>query len=853
MHQILSSAGYTGEGRLGRRASTNQLTKIPTEIPPVLMFACGWKHNIFLTKEHQIFVCGENTEGQLGPAQGTCLEPTLSKPLSDLKPIWVSCGDKITAILTENYSVYVCGFEWGSEPVQLIPSVDNQVQIVYIACGVDNICGISTDGKLYVWYRKSQLAKLCECQDVLCDVAAGKNQIFGLATNGNLWVMGHSKTCGMGRKWSSLTLSKVSVGEGVKIKRIFAYSLMSIAIDVEGKVYVCGTNNYGELGIPNMKKANTFQHLAALDGKPVIHATIGDTFVAYITEDFELYTCGDGDEYRLCNLRIDKVSVPSKATAAEGHKIMWACAGCSHIILAEGLEEFPIHPGREYFKLEGTMKLRKKKFNPQMQEIVVQGQAISVDTTDRGTIWTCFLPGDEVSYMDSNMTVVGCTTNSIVLKKGDEYFMQNVKNIIDLHNKIKLIRREGADLKEFTTRSGLNAKFDVTPSAVRAFGYAPFDEVVDIFGSHATVVGVLGGSIWFKYQDDDKLVTLSADDVSMIHESMKITKAHERSVEYTDINGHSLPVEVSPCSLLEHFDLMLNDLVECFSKNKIGNIVGSFRQFVVISDALTHKMFLATPNEVMILRRFSTKPTLIKHLSNSRCYKSVNVSCQETDEFMPFDRVLANKVFATVIGRASESSEDNCWWILPDEAAALGSGLFLTKQPFLKLLRRVSSTKVVYNGIDVSTSALPNTGLLPGDIITLNNVDRFTVVGEKEGKIVLDAEETEIQVFPNELKDASIVYRADLPAKRLYYSSSGNGLYVSVSSKDFFGFRFLPDDVIKTSLGIGLVIGMAGPDLCIHMNEKKGVVFFPARISLNTKLNKLVERRSIKGVFTQNK
>ena len=90
------------------------------------------------------------------------------------------------------------------------------------------------------------------------------------------------------------------------------------------------------------------------DDHPVITASLGDTFTAFITENLELYTCGDGDEYRLCNTTTGKVRVPMPADAAIGKLVMWISCGCSHMIIAENLEEVPQHPGRAFFGLDGT-------------------------------------------------------------------------------------------------------------------------------------------------------------------------------------------------------------------------------------------------------------------------------------------------------------------------------------------------------------------------------------------------------------------------------------------------------------------------------------------------------------------
>jgi alpha-tubulin suppressor-like RCC1 family protein len=127
-----------------------------------------------------------------------------------------------------------------------------------------------------------------------------------------------------------------------------------VAVDEKGRVFVCGSNNYRQLGLGNVRKTNTFQHVSVFDDHPVFLASLGDTFTAFLTESLELYTCGDGDEYRLCNSTIRRVQVPTPADAAIGRAVMWISCGCCHIIMAENLEEVPRHPGRLHFGLDET-------------------------------------------------------------------------------------------------------------------------------------------------------------------------------------------------------------------------------------------------------------------------------------------------------------------------------------------------------------------------------------------------------------------------------------------------------------------------------------------------------------------
>ena len=138
----------------------------------------------------------------------------------------------------------------------------------------------------------------------------------------------------------------------------------------------------------------------------------------------------------------------------------------------------------------------------------------------------------------------------------------------------------------------------------------------------------------------------------------------------------------------------------------------------------------------------------------------------------------------------------------------------------------------------------------------MENGEKVTLVGlhEETKQVVVEtmANDREGKYIPiDNLKNAEIVFRADLPAKRMYYSKVGNGLFVSVSTKDFVGLRFLPDDVVKTPIGVGLVIGISESDICIHIDKTSGVSFFPLTDIYNIDEFQLIERRAVKSVLNQ--
>lgn len=839
MSQILSSAGYHGEGRLARKANTNQLSKITTEMPPLIMFACGWKHNVFITTDHHVYVCGDNSDGQIGPEQQSCLIPTLSPRLSTVNPIWASCGDKMTVLLTEDCRAFACGVGWGLGPVELTAPSD----IVFVSCGVSIICGIGSNGEFYVWSNHISTARHIPSDAQFCDCAAGNFQIFALSTTGVLYVTGRSKSCGQGRKWASNDLVPVMALSKVVIRRIFAYCNHSVAVDEEGRVYVCGSNNYGQLGLGSIRKANVFLQVPIFDEHPVLFASLGDTFTAFLTESLELYTCGDGDEYRLCNTSIGKVRTPQPADAALGRSVMWMSCGCSHMIIAENLEEVPQHPARLHFGLDGTTRRKRKKLPMffQQETIVSNAKSISVDISDYGTIWTGYMNGDKVFTKEfGSGNIIGVASRGIAVRFSDGVHLFDLKDLQKLHEQLKIEERPCTVFKEVISRGGSHVFLDVTGSSCRVFGFAPGDRVKHPVLGSAVVQGVFGGCLWFTFDDDENtIVTTLSTDPSYLHKWLEIYQPKDRTVSYQMVEEYKWPIETSPCEFLDQFDLQVDDLVQ--TPNGIGKIFGTFRHYVVLSNFQNHELHFITPSSLLLLRRFSSHPAYVDRLSLNGSSVHVDVSCNEDDSIMPFDRVITPHGHATYVGKT-----EDLFWIATDDAAALGAGIgSVADSSDFKVVRRIGFP-AIQDELSVSSDDFLNLPILPDDVICVDN-DKYRVLGRKEDIIhALHLQDSTEKTFRlNEVKDISIVYRVDLPASRIYLSKTGNGLSLSVSLHDFVGMRMIPDDIVKTPFGNGVVIGVVDSNIGIHIIGDDGVSFFTQQAIYDPIIFQILQRRVV--------
>ncbi|KAL5505563.1 hypothetical protein EMCRGX_G007016 [Ephydatia muelleri] len=97
--------GRNNKGQLGL-GHENDVYK-PTELPAlraqnIINVACGEEHTVFLTMDGGVFVCGSNTQGQLGlPSAHQCVHPIRVQDLMGSTVIQIACGRFHTLVLVD--------------------------------------------------------------------------------------------------------------------------------------------------------------------------------------------------------------------------------------------------------------------------------------------------------------------------------------------------------------------------------------------------------------------------------------------------------------------------------------------------------------------------------------------------------------------------------------------------------------------------------------------------------------------------------------------------------------------------------------------------------------------------------
>ncbi|XP_063870705.1 X-linked retinitis pigmentosa GTPase regulator-like isoform X2 [Scylla paramamosain] len=167
--------GNNNEGQLGLDVGEQLIPALVTLPEPVVNVACGYYHNIAISGSGQAFTWGESDHGKLGLTDGLlAFHRHPQEVILPEKVVQVAAGSAHTLFLTENGVIYSCGLgssgELGQNGGELecwlpkpLMETDGKL-VVAIAAGANHSSAITADGFLLTW-GCGRHGKLCQGEE----------------------------------------------------------------------------------------------------------------------------------------------------------------------------------------------------------------------------------------------------------------------------------------------------------------------------------------------------------------------------------------------------------------------------------------------------------------------------------------------------------------------------------------------------------------------------------------------------------------------------------------------------------------------------------------------------------------
>jgi len=315
----------------------------------IISISAGSMHSIALKNDGTVWAWGNNNFGQLG--DGTTekrVTPVQVKELTGVKAI--AAGGYFNLALMEDGTVWSWGYNGfeqlgdGSSQNRAVPvqvkggesGEDFLSEIKFITAGDTHAIAIKENGTVWAWgnnnsgqlgdgttIRRStpvQVRGGNSGEEYLSDiisVSAGNVHSIALKDNKNVYTWGGNKygQLGDGSNTNKNTPQLIMDNdwESSFITAIDAGAHYTVALDIDGKAWIWGINNYGQLGDDTDIERNIPEEINFLEDR-VGFITCGKAHIMTIQKNGEIWGWGRNDKGQLGNSQSEKYSsIPVKA------------------------------------------------------------------------------------------------------------------------------------------------------------------------------------------------------------------------------------------------------------------------------------------------------------------------------------------------------------------------------------------------------------------------------------------------------------------------------------------------------------------------------------------------------------
>jgi alpha-tubulin suppressor-like RCC1 family protein len=294
----------------GTRVSTPHRFTLKVDI---LAYSCGYGHTLLLTKEHTLYVWGQNYCGQLGLGDTEQRDhPVILTLPNDEKIVSVCCGAYFSTVITSEGLLYAWGLNSGG---QVGGGANGDIispflvtlpePVAKVTCGWDFTFAQTKSGQLWAWgsNARGELG-LGHCENQLTPVPhhlevtkifCGSAHSIAIDRSGDSWIWG-CRYCdtGLGDENDP---NPTPLLEGVQDAACgWGHSLVLLK---DGTLKTWGCNSNGQLGLGDTLYRKLPHTLPWPAGKNIRGIGCNHSYSYVIMGDGSLYAWGSNDEGQL--------------------------------------------------------------------------------------------------------------------------------------------------------------------------------------------------------------------------------------------------------------------------------------------------------------------------------------------------------------------------------------------------------------------------------------------------------------------------------------------------------------------------------------------------------------------------
>ncbi|OHT16006.1 hypothetical protein TRFO_42118 [Tritrichomonas foetus] len=369
-HQLLADANNKSADRY----------ECPCICPPVQAdidydsiqsYSIGADHSVYITNDGRAFASGFDEYFRIGTPYRKNYRSIIEVKFPGVGYNFVSvhCGTLYTLYMFDCGLLVYCHEKCHNR----VPAYHVLEQRpIFITGGVNSAIAIDADGCLYIFSEEDPYQRPLKITfpEPIFDACGGLNFVAAITISGKVYGNG---TLNNGQN----EFAEVSSLIGLKIVSVAADHYHCLALTEDGTPYAFGDNGWGQLGNGSLINSPYFIEIKTLKPHRVAFIGVGHSHSVFGTVEGELYACGYNGFGQLMQptLGDQKTTVPTRCMV-NGHATHAWCGTWATSVLVD--KDPPKHTGYEYFfsDPEGEESIQGRAKDVQLSHLIEENKLL---------------------------------------------------------------------------------------------------------------------------------------------------------------------------------------------------------------------------------------------------------------------------------------------------------------------------------------------------------------------------------------------------------------------------------------------------------------------------------------------